>query len=34
VSDLNKIWYTMRYLGARRITDLWGDEQVPETQSD
>lgn len=23
VSDLNKIWYTMRYLGARRISDLW-----------
>jgi cell wall-associated NlpC family hydrolase len=26
VSDLNKIWYTMRYLGARRIADLWWDE--------
>jgi peptidoglycan endopeptidase LytF len=26
VSDLGKIWYTMRYLGARRIADLWGDE--------
>jgi cell wall-associated NlpC family hydrolase len=25
VSDLNKIWYAMRYLGARRIADLWGD---------
>ena len=22
VSDLNKIWYTMRYLGARRVADL------------
>ncbi len=27
VSDLNKIWYTMQYLGARRIMDLWRDEQ-------
>jgi cell wall-associated NlpC family hydrolase len=26
VSDLNKIWYTMRYLGARRIANLWWDE--------
>jgi len=26
ISDLNKFWYTMRYLGARRITDLWEDE--------
>jgi len=32
VSDLNKIWYTMRYLGARRIADLWWDdtETAPE----
>jgi peptidoglycan DL-endopeptidase LytE len=30
VSDLNKIWYTMRYLGARRVMDLWGDEPVTE----
>ncbi len=29
VSDLNKIWYTMRYLGARRISDLWGDDPEP-----
>ena len=29
VSDLNKIWYTMRYLGARRISDLWEDEEDP-----
>jgi cell wall-associated NlpC family hydrolase len=29
VSDLNKIWYTVRYLGARRIADLWGDETEP-----
>lgn len=27
VSDLNKLWYAMRYLGARRVTDLWSDEQ-------
>jgi peptidoglycan DL-endopeptidase LytE len=30
VSDLSKIWYTMRYLGARRVMDLWGDEPVTE----
>jgi cell wall-associated NlpC family hydrolase len=29
VSDLNKIWYSMRYLGARRV--IWGDDNpVPE----
>ncbi len=27
VSDLNKFWYTMRYLGARRIMDLWWEEE-------
>jgi peptidoglycan endopeptidase LytE len=32
VSDLNKIWYTMRYLGARRIMDLWWEEPEPETE--
>jgi cell wall-associated NlpC family hydrolase len=34
VSDLNKFWYTMRYLGARRIADLWWDETetAPEEQ--
>jgi cell wall-associated NlpC family hydrolase len=26
ISDLNKFWYTMRYLGARRIMDLWWEE--------
>ena len=34
ISDFNKIWYTMRYLGARRILDLWWDETPapqPET---
>jgi peptidoglycan DL-endopeptidase LytE len=30
VSDLSKLWYTMRYLGARRVMDLWGDEPVTE----
>jgi peptidoglycan DL-endopeptidase LytE len=30
VSDLSKIWYTMRYLGARRVMDLWSDEPVTE----
>jgi peptidoglycan endopeptidase LytE len=33
IGDLNKIWYTMRYLGARRVTDLWGDEPAPEPQT-
>jgi len=26
ITDLNKIWYTVRYLGARRIADLWREE--------
>jgi cell wall-associated NlpC family hydrolase len=30
VSDLSKLWYTMRFLGARRIAGLWGDEPVTE----
>jgi peptidoglycan DL-endopeptidase LytE len=30
VSDLSKIWYTMRYIGARRVMDLWSDEPVTE----
>ncbi len=30
VSDLNKIWYSMRYLGARRV--IWGDEPAPKPQ--
>jgi cell wall-associated NlpC family hydrolase len=29
VSDLNKIWNSMRYLGARRIMDLWWEEPAP-----
>jgi cell wall-associated NlpC family hydrolase len=32
VSDLNKFWYETRYLGARRIMNLWWEE--PEAQSD
>ena len=32
VSDLNKIWFTMRYLGARRIADLWWDETDSEPE--
>jgi peptidoglycan DL-endopeptidase LytE len=32
VSDLNKYWYEMRYLGARRIMNLWWEE--PEVPSD
>ncbi len=30
VSDISKIWYTMRYVGARRVMDLWSDEPVTE----
>jgi len=33
VSDLNSLWYKVRYLGARRIADLWGND-APEEQSD
>ena len=33
VSDINKIWYRMRYLGARRVLDLWSDESLPETNN-
>jgi LysM repeat protein len=33
IDDLNKIWYTMRYLGARRVTDLWGDAPAPAPQT-
>ena len=32
VSDLNKFWYETRYLGARRIMNLWWEE--PEASSD
>jgi len=31
VSDLNKIWYAMRYIGARRITELW---EEPESETE
>jgi peptidoglycan DL-endopeptidase LytE len=31
VSDLNSLWYKVRYLGARRIADLWGND-APEEQ--
>jgi cell wall-associated NlpC family hydrolase len=34
VSDLNKIWYTMRYLGARRIADLWGEDAAPQSENE
>jgi cell wall-associated NlpC family hydrolase len=30
VSDLSKLWYTMRYIGARRVAGLWGDEPATE----
>jgi cell wall-associated NlpC family hydrolase len=30
ISDLSKLWYTMRYIGARRVMDLWSDEPVTE----
>jgi cell wall-associated NlpC family hydrolase len=34
VSDLSKFWNTMRYLGARRILDLWWEEpaSTPEKE--
>jgi cell wall-associated NlpC family hydrolase len=32
VSDLNKFWYSMRYLGARRIMDLWWEEPSNEPE--
>ena len=32
VSDLSKFWYSMRYLGARRVSDLWGDETQPDPE--
>jgi cell wall-associated NlpC family hydrolase len=32
VSDLNSLWYKVRYLGARRVMNLWG-EDTPEEQS-
>lgn len=34
VSDLNKIWYTVRYLGARRVQDLAGDEPSSASPSE
>jgi cell wall-associated NlpC family hydrolase len=36
VSDLNKIWNSMRYLGARRIMDLWWEEPAaaPEPEKE
>jgi cell wall-associated NlpC family hydrolase len=30
VSDLNKIWYSMRYLGARRVIEEKGEPAAPE----
>ena len=33
VSDLTKLWYEKRYLGARRIMDLWWEETGEEPQS-
>ncbi len=33
VSDLNKLWYSVRYLGARRITDLWWEDQSLTTMN-
>jgi peptidoglycan DL-endopeptidase LytE len=30
VTDISKIWNSMRYLGARRVMDLWGDDPAPE----
>jgi cell wall-associated NlpC family hydrolase len=30
VTDINQLWNTMRYLGARRVTDLWSDDPPQE----
>jgi cell wall-associated NlpC family hydrolase len=30
VSDISKVWDRMRYLGARRVMDLWSDDPTPE----
>lgn len=32
ISDLNKTWYAVRFLGGRRISDLWKDEPIPDPQ--
>jgi len=32
ISDLNKTWYAVRFLGGRRISDLWEDESPPDLQ--
>ena len=32
ISDLNKTWYAVRFLGGRRILDLWKDEPGSEPQ--
>lgn len=31
ISDLNKNWYAVRFLGGRRIMDLWRDDPDAET---
>jgi len=33
VSDISKVWDTMRYLGARRVMELWGDDPAPESDA-
>lgn len=34
VSDLNKFWYAMRYLGARRVMDLWWEEPSSASETE
>jgi peptidoglycan DL-endopeptidase LytE len=34
VSDLNKLWYETRYLGARRIMNLWWEEPEASSETD
>lgn len=29
ISNLSQAWYQKRFIGARRISDLWKDEQKP-----
>jgi cell wall-associated NlpC family hydrolase len=31
VGDITKLWNNMRYLGARRVIDLWSDDTAPES---
>jgi len=34
VSDLNKFWYNVRYLGARRIMNLWWEDPASSSEKE